>query len=122
MRENNLDSLVNMSDENIEVASEYLKDNQFVKRILQDPKQFINDIQSPSFSSVQDITKLYSFSLYSTPEMKEKIIKYDIRLKLQQDEERYVRLFAGLSTDLKGDENLVAPLEEYRRIWNIIMN
>lgn len=121
MRENKLDSLVNMSDENIEVVSEYLKDNTFVKRILQDPKQFIKDIESPSFSSVEDITKLYPFSLYTTPQMKEKIIKYDIRVKLQQDEERYVSLFAGLSTDLRGDENLVAPLEEYRRIWNIIM-
>jgi hypothetical protein len=121
MREDKLDSLVNMSDENIEVVSEYLKDNHFVQKILQDPKQFINDIESPTFSSVQDITKLYPFSLYTTPEMKEKIIKYDIRVKLQQDEERYVKLFAGISTDIRGDENLVAPLEEYRRIWNIIM-
>jgi uncharacterized protein YjbI with pentapeptide repeats len=121
MRENKLDSLFNMSDENLDGVSEYLKDNQFVQRILQDPKQFIQDIEAPSFSSVQDITKLYSLSLYSTPEMKEKIIQYDIRVKLDQDENRYVPLFAGLSTDLKGDENLVAPLEEYRRIWTIIM-
>lgn len=122
MRENKLDSMVNMSDENIDVVSEYLKDNQFIQRILQNPKQFIKDIESPSFSSVQDIKKLYGLSLYSTPQIKEKIIQYDIRIKLEQDENRYVQLFAGLSTNLMGDENLVAPLEEYRRIWNIIMN
>jgi len=122
MRENNLDSMFKMSDENIDQVSEYLKDNQFVKRILQDPKQFIQDIEAPSFSSVQDITKLYSLSLYSTPEIKVKMIQYDIRLKLNQDENRYVPLFASLSTNLRGDENLIAPLEEYRKVWNDLMN
>jgi uncharacterized protein YjbI with pentapeptide repeats len=122
MRKDDLDGVVNMSDENIDVVSEYFKDNQYVQRILQNPQEFIKDIQSSSFTSVEDITKLYGFSLYMTPEMKEKTIRYDIRSKLDQDEVRYVGLFSGLHSDMKGDENLIAPLEEYRRVWNIIMN
>jgi hypothetical protein len=110
-----------MNDENIDLISEYLKDNQYINRILQNPKQFIQDLESPSFSQVKDITKFYGLSQYSTPEMKDKMIRYDIRLKLDQDETRYIELFSGLRTDLRGDENLIAPLEEYRRIWNLIL-
>ena len=122
MREDKLDGMVNMSDENIDVVSEYFKNNSYVQRILQEPQNFIKDIESSSFSSVTDITKLYGFSLYTTPEMKEKIIKYDIRLKLEQDELRYVELLSGIRSDIRGDENLVAPLEEYRRIWKLIIS
>lgn len=121
MRDNKLDSMMNMNDENIDVVSEYLKDNSYVQRILQNPQQFIDDIKAPNFTSVKDITKLYSLSLYSTSETREKMIRYDIRLKLDENETRYVELFSGLRSDIRGDENLIAPLEEYRRIWNIIM-
>jgi len=122
MRNNKLDSMMNMNDENLALVAEYLKDNQYVKRILQNPKQYIKDIQQSNFTEIKDITKLYGLSIYSTPEMKDKMIKYDILLKIKQDENRYVELFAGLKTDIKGDENLIAPLEEYRRVWNVIMS
>jgi uncharacterized protein YjbI with pentapeptide repeats len=122
VRENKLDSLMNMNDENIDVISEYLKDNSHIQTILQNPQQYIQDIQSPNFESVKDITQLYNLSIYSNPEMKEKMIRYDIHSKLDQDELRYLQLFSGIHSDIKGDENLIAPLEEYRRIWNIIMS
>jgi uncharacterized protein YjbI with pentapeptide repeats len=121
-RKADMDGFVNMTDENLNVIDEYLKDNIYVRQILENPQAFLDDVYKSNYSSIEDITKLYGFSSMITPQIKTKILEYDIRNKLEQNELRYMRLFSGLSSNLLGDEKLIAPLEDYRNLWKSLMN
>ncbi len=120
-REGYLESLANISDDNLSVIQPYLEENEYIKRILQEPQIFLEDLYQNDFSKVKDVTKFYGFS-YFNDENKKKLIKLDIHQKLKSNELKYIKLFTGSKPILEGNENLIAPLEVYQKVFNEIIS
>jgi uncharacterized protein YjbI with pentapeptide repeats len=125
MRNNSLDHMFDMNDENIQSVSEFLKENTYVKNILKNPKQFIQDIEAPNYNQVKNKKNLYSFEMYvNNQEQKDKLILLDIQQKINSSNEQELRIVSILNGTLY-DENieneLIAPLIEYQRVWKNIL-
>jgi uncharacterized protein YjbI with pentapeptide repeats len=121
LKEGKLDSLVHLSDRNIQSVSPFLSENAFVQRIIENPEEFIHDLNSSSFDQVKNLSKFYGLEKYLDETTREKLIEMDIHQKLNENELKYLRIFSGTSSDLTGEERWIAPLSEYQKVWGKIM-
>ena len=116
----NLESLNQLSDTNLQSVLPYLIQNPFVQNIIENPEELINVIESPTFSDRKDLYKLYGLD-YLDSVTKDKLIEMDIHQKLHENELYYLRLFSGTNSGT-GKDRFIAPFNEYKRIWNQLMN
>jgi hypothetical protein len=116
----NLESLNQLSDINLQSVLPYLIQNPFVQNIIENPEELINVIESPTFSDRKDLYKLYGLD-YLDSVTKDKLIEMDIHQKLHENELYYLRLFSGTNSGT-GKDRFIAPFNEYKRIWNQLMN
>jgi uncharacterized protein YjbI with pentapeptide repeats len=121
-KDGNIDSVIQLSDRNMKSISSYLSENVFVQRIIENPEEFINDLNSPSYSQVKDLSKFYGWKEYLDESTREKLIEMDIHKKLNENELKYIRLFSGTSSELTGEERWIVPLSEYQKVWKKIIS